>query len=382
MKIKKIVLKNGETRFRSSVFLGKNELTDKDVKKTITAKTEKELIRKVNAAIVKFEKHGSMNDFNAKTFGDFFKLWFESHKPNIKDSSIHYISSMFNLHVLPILENIDIKKITPIFMQNIVNEWADTGKDCSSWFIYTKLVFEFARRMRQIEYNPMSDVLMPKKHVKEKIKDKSWSKEQLLSFFNFINDSKNLSPKFDNLTFVTAIHLIAYTGLRIGEAKALNWDDIDFTNKTLKITKTLSRVGKDFVISTPKTKTSIRSIYLDDYTINVLKKYRNQQRKYLLKLGISNNKIVFTNDGNSYMSAATLRKFKNLQKKAGLPLITIHGLRHTHTSIALEAGASIKEVQNRLGHANSSITLDIYTHVNQNKLKQTGEIFADFIKSS
>ena len=56
MKIKKIVLKNGETRYRSSVFLGKNELTDKDVKKTITAKTEKELIRKVNAAIVQFEK--------------------------------------------------------------------------------------------------------------------------------------------------------------------------------------------------------------------------------------------------------------------------------------------------------------------------------------
>ncbi|MBS7578330.1 MULTISPECIES: site-specific integrase [unclassified Enterococcus] len=382
MKIKKIVLKNGETRYRSSVFLGKNELTDKDVKKTITAKTEKELIRKVNAAIVKFERHGSMNDFSAETFGDFYNLWFESHKANIKDSSIYYISSMFNLHVLPILENINIKKVTPIFMQNVVNGWNSTGKNISSWFIYTKLVFEFARRMRKIEYNPMSDISMPKKHIIENLKDKSWSKEQLLAFFNFINDKKNLSPKFDNLTFITAIHLIAYTGLRIGEAKALNWSDVDFKNKTLQVTKTLSRAGKDFIISTPKTRTSIRSIYLDDYTIKVLKNYLNQQRRHLLKIGTNSNKILFTNDGNSYMSSSTLRKFKNLQIKAGLPVITIHGLRHTHTSIALEAGASIKEVQNRLGHANSSITLDIYTHVNQNMLKQTGEIFADFIKSS
>ena len=267
-------------------------------------------------------------------------------------------------------------------MQKIVNDWSNTGKDVSRWFIYSKLVFEFAKRMRVIELNPMSDIKKPKYHSTKENQTKLWTKEQLNYFFNFINDNNNIDQTFYNKTLSMIIHLIAYTGMRIGEASALNWSDVNYKEKTIKIDKALRQVGNNLVLGTPKTKTSIRKIYVDNFTLELLKKHHLQQKKHLMKFGITNNKIMFINTNNSYLPRSILTTFKRFQKKAGLPIITIHGLRHTHTSLALEAGSSIKEIQNRLGHSNSSITLDVYTHINENSLKETGETFAKFIKSS
>ncbi|WP_162261576.1 site-specific integrase [Liquorilactobacillus mali] len=180
--------------------------------------------------------------------------------------------------------------------------------------------------------------------------------------------------------------LLAFTGLRKSEALSLQWKDIDYVNKSVKIYRTLffdARKHK-VIVQTPKTASSEREIELDAKTISLLKSWRIDQRERLLTNGINSmtneqflftqmksNQLLITNRANDWL--------KWVYKKYPQKKITVHGFRHTHASLLFEAGASIKEVQNRLGHSNSKTTLDIYTHVTKKVKRDTAEKFAKFM---
>ena len=180
--------------------------------------------------------------------------------------------------------------------------------------------------------------------------------------------------------------IAAFTGMRIGEATALTWNDIDFKKKKLEISKGKIYIieTKEYKITDPKTKQSKRTLYLDDKTLHVLKEWQITQQKLFFANGISRDStdLMFTklrspkvlnnsnveNDLHYFYS-----KNKNLKE------ISPHGFRHTHASLLFEAGATLKEVQERLGHSNSKTTLEIYTHVIKSKQKENPEIFANYI---
>ncbi|KRN34415.1 hypothetical protein IV36_GL000218 [Liquorilactobacillus mali] len=180
--------------------------------------------------------------------------------------------------------------------------------------------------------------------------------------------------------------MLAFTGLRKSEALSLQWKDIDYVNKSVKIYRTLffdARKHK-VIVQTPKTASSEREIELDAKTISLLKSWRIDQRERLLTNGINSmtneqflftqmksNQLLITNRANDWL--------KWVYKKYPQKKITVHGFRHTHASLLFEAGASIKEVQNRLGHSNSKTTLDIYTHVTKKVKRDTAEKFAKFM---
>lgn len=138
------------------------------------------------------------------------------------------------------------------------------------------------------------------------------------------------------------------------------------------------------IVQAPKTTSSEREIELDAKTISLLKSWRLDQRERLLKSGINSmtsdqflftqmatNKLLIPNRANDWLNW--------IYKKYPQKRITVHGFRHTHASLLFEAGASIKEVQDRLGHSNSKTTLDIYTHVTQRAKRDTAEKFAKFM---
>lgn len=177
---------------------------------------------------------------------------------------------------------------------------------------------------------------------------------------------------------------LAFTGMRVGELLALTWKDIDFNDNYIKINKTLAR-GKNrrLYVEQPKTKNSKRDIPVDDETMNILKKWRLEQRKWLLTLGIntlSKNQLVFSNQKNEYLQLSKPRKWLEvIIKQNNLKRITIHGLRHTHASLLLEAGANIKDVQERLGHSSIQITMDLYIHITDKRKEKTAAQFAKYI---
>jgi integrase len=150
---------------------------------------------------------------------------------------------------------------------------------------------------------------------------------------------------------------------------ALKWDDIDFEAASIRLAKTLFYTNGEYLFEKPKTAKSRRS--LDKVTLSLMKKWRLRQKEANMAARITSDyyNLVFTREnGDPLRLAYPNDKLDILIKKHNLHPITIHGLRHrhTHASLLFEAGASIKEVQERLGHSDIKMTMNIYTHVTNN----------------
>lgn len=167
--------------------------------------------------------------------------------------------------------------------------------------------------------------------------------------------------------FEVICNLLLATGMRSGELCALHWDDIDFDTGVMYIQHTLIRMkGGIFTRDTPKTQGSERRIVLPKYIIDLLKEHRRRQTLERFKAGgvWKVPEAVFTNTVGNYLIGSNLNvKLKKVCKQAGLPDIHLHSLRHTHASLLINSDVAAKIIADRLGHANTNTTLNIYSHV-------------------
>ena len=160
---------------------------------------------------------------------------------------------------------------------------------------------------------------------------------------------------------------LLYTGLRRGELLGLKWKYLDLDMANLHVVETAYKLSDGtYMLKEPKTKHSQRAVALSPSLALLLKQHRATQDRLFANLGkiCSEDEFVFTRDDGSPINpnAITLA-FKRILKKAGLPHIRVHDLRHTHATLMLKAGVHPKVVSERLGHANVLITLDTYSHV-------------------
>jgi integrase len=166
-----------------------------------------------------------------------------------------------------------------------------------------------------------------------------------------------------------AWHLLAMTGMRRGEVLGLAWDLVDLDAGTVSVRRTLVDVlaGGVPVWSDPKTDRGRRLISLDAGTVAKLRAHRKAQaeERLLIGAGYRDLGLVFAMpDGRPVHPERFSREFAQTVTRSGLPVIRLHDLRHTWATLALQSGIHPKVVQERLGHSNISITLDIYSHVN------------------
>jgi integrase len=155
------------------------------------------------------------------------------------------------------------------------------------------------------------------------------------------------------------------TGMRRGELLALKWSDIDFARGRIAVRRSLAIVDGTPVESPPKTKRGKRSIPIDAATLSVFKELRVRRAEEFLLVGraLRDEDFVFSDlMGRPLHPDAITKRFLTLQRRADLPRIRLHDLRHTHATLALAAGVHPKIVSERLGHASISITLDTYSH--------------------
>ena len=173
--------------------------------------------------------------------------------------------------------------------------------------------------------------------------------------------------------------------MRKGEALALTWNDIHFKDSTLTINKTLSLgVNNQLIINSPKTESGNRTISIDAETIKTLREWKATQAKLMLQHGFNTlkpNQLIFSKySTNEPLNLSTpYNRMKTITKLSGLPMMKIHGFRHTHCSLLFDAGVSIKDVKNRLGHSDIQTTMNIYAHVTKEQEKESAEKFAQFV---
>ena len=371
---------DGKKYYTVHIYLGKDEITGKDRYTTRSGfKTKKEALLCEAKIKTEIANNGLLNT-DVTTFKEIYELWYEGYQHTIKESTLLVNQHIFNL-LLDKLENMQLKKLTLPYCQKIINNYSKSFSLAvlKKIKIYGSMILDYAVKMKVIYSNPMKDVLLPKKKddITSDDKDKYYSKEELKQFLELVESEQDIK-------LTAMFRLLAYTGIRKGELQALEWSDIDFTNNTININKTLSINSEHKItVQTPKSKSSIRCISIDEQTKLILKRWKAKQRELFFSLGtrVKKNQLCFTNDiTNDYLYLNfTNDKLSKICKKHKFKEIKIHGFRHTHCSLLFESGFTIQEVQDRLGYSDLKTTMSIYAHVTEKQRDNMADKFAKFM---
>ena len=387
MQIKQITKKDGSIVYRANVYLGVDKVTGKDVKTSITGRTKKEVKQKTKEAEIAFLQNGStrFQASNIATYKELASLWWESYKHTVKPNTQLNVRRLLDNHILPLFGPYKLDKLTTPLIQNVVNKLADkTNKGEEGAFLYydslhalNKRILQYGVVMQAIPFNPAREVILPRNTQKEKReKVKHFDNEDLKRFLQYL-DTLDVS-RYRYYYEITLYKFLLATGCRINEALALSWSDIDLENSVVHITKTLNYKQET---NSPKSKTSLRDIDIDQATVSMLKQYRLRQTKEAWKIGKSES-IVFSDFIHEYPNNRTLQtRLRTHFKRAKVTNIGFHGFRHTHASLLLNSGIPYKELQHRLGHSTLSMTMDVYSHLSKENAKKAVSFYETALKS-
>ena len=380
--IKKYITKKGETRYLFQTYLGIDPATGKEKRTTRRGfKTIKEAKVAERDLLLDFEENGFSNneDFQNPTFAEVAELWLESYKSTVKPTTYQGVKIKLDVMIDLYFTDMKIQQISVAYCQKVAIKLSNRYILYTNYYSVISRVFKYATSIDIIKSNPLDKIIKPKNRPL-KAKENYYSKQELTDFLKVCKvDCKPVEYTF--------YHLLAFTGLRIGEAIGLMWSDVDFENKRLNISRTAVKIGKEQTVQDPKTKRSKRVITLDDETLNVLKLWKRQQIKEYFQAGKAyqhDSNYIFTNNKGRWLLTATMKvKLSSFFCKHNkLKKITPHGFRHTHASLLFEAGITAKIISDRLGHNNVQTSLDMYTHINDNQRVEVVDQLMDFIRSS
>ena len=183
--------------------------------------------------------------------------------------------------------------------------------------------------------------------------------------------------------WLVAWTLLATTGMRRSEVAGLHWKHVDLEAGVIQVREALTSTRGRMSFGPPKTASSVRSIALDEATVALLTAHRKSQVTERLAMGEGyddQDLVVCWKDGRPVNPDVLSKTFRRLADDLKLPRITLHDLRHTWATLALEAGVALKVVSQRLGHSSIKVTADVYTHVIDSVDREAAELVARMIR--
>lgn len=233
-----------------------------------------------------------------------------------------------------------------------------SGKTRLQYHRFLSSMMKTAVQWQYIPLNPCAQVAPPKAEQKEAAYLDEYQTAQLMS-----------ALEEEPIQYRTIVLLLLNTGLRRGELCGLEWEDLDLTQAVLSVRRNASYLpGRGVYADTPKTKHSFRSLRIPAHCIPLLLQYENWQTNQRLQMGDKwkgSTRLFTTPSGGPIHPDALTNWFGRFVKRHELPYITLHGLRHTNATLLIAAGTNLRTVSSRLGHAQTSITANIYTHAIQ-----------------
>lgn len=343
--------------------------------------TKKEAALHERCALDDVERHG-FTESNKITFRAVYEKWYQVYeRGGIAESTAAKTQDNFRLHILPLFGEKPIKEISIEDCQNAVQLWADKGyKKYRTFLKMTSKVFEHAM-LNKIRYDdPTRAVWVPRKPAKSdrktEPKDNFYTEDQLQAFLKAARQEANWKA-------YTIFNVLAFTGMRKGEAMSLRWTDLDFKKHTLTISRTLTR-GKNnrlYISPNPKTESSKRTLFLDEKTISILKQWQKMQAQEFQRDGIKSNgdeQLIFTNDHNGFMQPMYPNKWMDkIIAAANLKRITPHGWRHSWATIGNIKNINPVLIAAELGHKSVQTTQNVYTGVTKDQLAGLPDLFVE-----
>lgn len=382
------VYKRGKT-WTYTVDLGKNPATGKRQQKSKGGfKTKKE----AQAASIKAQQEINEETFvdeQAILFKDFADQWLNMYASSVKVSSVR-VRKIEMKRLCDYFGYVKLKDINGVRYQKVLYDLQQKGYSNSSIdgvHSTGRMIFKKALEFELIKKNPTEFAKVPRKidsvqELETRNKDIKYLEKHELAAF--LKAAKNEGLQYDHLIF----SLLAYSGMRAGELLALKWNDINFNESTINITKTLynpKNREKEFELLTPKTSGSVRKIKIDEDILSLLKKHKKEQTEWKMMTRdeyVDQNFIITRMSGYPETIKKIAIRMKRLLKLIKIERnLTPHSFRHTHTSLLIEAGVGIKEIQQRLGHTDIETTMNIYAHMTKEMEEKASHKFSELMRS-
>lgn len=291
--------------------------------------------------------------------------WLPAIEATIRPATLASYTTHVNTHLVPRIGIVPLQMLAAGKINRLYSELRKNGRARGTGGLSPNSVRRIhatlhralrdAVRWGYLSRNPVDNADPPRTVDSELAAAKAWQVADLKTFLGQAKDDR-LYPLWLTL---------ALTGLRRGEALGLLWQDLDLKGGRLVVRRSLVPVNAEVIVSEPKTRRGHRTVTLDPVTVAALTTWRREQRQEKLRWGPAwtNTGLVFTReDGTAWRPERVTQIFAALVKKAKVPVITLHGLRHTHATLALAAGIHPKVVSERLGHSTVAMTLDVYSH--------------------
>ena len=327
-------------------------------KKYVYAKTRREVVSKLKEVQRKIDQ-GTLITAKQETVEAYLSYWLDIHKAQIRENTIISYKRCIKLACAHI-GHIKLQKLAGDHLQKMYTQLQEDHATGTIRLTHTVLstAFKEAVQWKRLSHNPCNDARPP--HVE---------KEEMHALTPLQAQQLLVTAKGHPLECFLILALA--TAMRKGELQGLHWSDIDMEAKTLTVQRTASYLPDEdgkygYVETSPKTKTSRRTITLAQFALDALKAHRTRQLAQRLQAGPAwqeMNLVFCTHIGKHYNGYTLRDQFNQLLKEAGLPHIRIHDLRHSAVTFLLKMKVPVKVVQEILGHSSIVITMDIYGHV-------------------
>lgn len=321
------------------------------------------------------DSHGNIACSTDMTVDAWFDYWItEIKEKTVRWNTLRNYKNSYKQNIKEIIGNMIISYVKPMHCQNVLNIMDNEGYAISS-IKWTKIVmsamFSDACENGLVVKNPITkSVKCPNKQEKNK---KVLTLEEQEKFLTAAKNSIN----YNHFLF------ILQTGVRSSELRGLKWDDIDFKNRVIHIRRnvTYDSILNKFILGELKTKSGYRDIPMTQTVYDLLMDIKNQQSSKRKILSFEFAEHVFLNsNGNLTANSGYDNYLKYICKKADIQRISMHTLRHTFATRCIESGMKPKTLQKILGHANISITMDLYVHVTEDEKEKEMKKFEESYK--
>lgn len=371
---KKTVTRNGKeyTYWEARVTTGRDPGTGKQIQRSFTGKTQKEVREKMQAAAVAVNE-GTYTAPQRLTVGQWADIWMRDYTGSLKPSTTAIYRNNLNNHIKPALGAVRLTDLHPHTVQGFINGL--TGLSAASIRLAYKNLHAVLQKAVELDYiprNPADRCVLPKVEREE---------------IHPLDDQQvaTLLAAAKDTPLEQLVTVALFTGLRISELLGLTWDAVDFPRGSFTVDKQLVRHqdSEKSSFRSPKNGKP-RTITPAPAVMAALKRQRAKQSEMQLKAGPlwdNPHGLVFTGEAGGPLPHSSMGKhFKALCAAAGLEGVRFHDLRHTYAVNAIRAGDDVKTVQSNMGHATAAFTLDKYGHFTERMKQDSAARMENFMK--